>query len=287
MFFVFICGLINPLVEYDPIPPGDHLEYRYQPPMLINWLTGEAEEAPTQPKVFSRLGGHTERVELPQFILGSDHLGRSLAMRLFKSIAVFFFPGLIAGLIAVILGGLLGALAGYLGGRTNLLISTSLELVDTLPRMVVLVLICTIFRPNIMLIALFSAVFFIPSVATVTKRKVEALGAEDYILAHVAHGFHPFKIVTHHILWLLCRGMLIRQMIFVFVYVLFIETALSYLGDYGVQEPNPSWGNMVDRGKDAIVVWPWLFPTAAIIITISSLLTFANEIARRDEEVRR
>ena len=113
------------------------------------------------------------------------------------------------------------------------------------------------------------------------------MGAEDYILAHVAHGFHPFKIISYHILWLQCRALLTRQMIFVFSYVLFIETALSYLGDYGVQEPYPSWGNMVAQSRISAVAWPWALPAVAIIITIAALLAFGDGIARREEEVKR
>ena len=128
---------------------------------------------------------------------------------------------------------------------------------------------------------------FIPSVATLIRRRVEALGAEDYILAHIAHGFHPFKIISYHILWLQCRALMIRQLIFVFAYVLFIETALSYLGDYGVQEPFASWGNMVAQARSSVTLWPWLSPALAIITTIASLLTLGDAIAQREEEVKR
>ena len=256
VFVVLICGLLNPLIDYDPVSDAANLSRRFENP---SW----------------------------EFIFGTDGHGRSIAMRLFKAISAFFFPGLLAGVIAVFWGGLLGALCGYVGGWVSRVISVLLELVDTLPRMVFLVLICTIFPPNIMLIAFVSAILFIPSIATVVRRKVEALGAEDYILAHVAHGFHPFKIVSYHILWLQCRGLLTRQLIFVFAYVLFIETALSYLGDYGVQEPDPSWGNMVAQTRQAITPWPWLLPAIAIIITIASLLTFADGVAQRGEEVKR
>lgn len=73
---------------------------------------------------------------------------------------------------------------------------------------------------------------------------------------------------------------------FVMAYLLFVETALSYLGDYGVQEPNPSWGNMVAQTRTlaGASIWPWLFPAIMIILTISSLLAFGNEVSKFDEE---
>lgn len=256
VLLVTLCGLINPLISYDPVVDAMESTGKFLPPSLDH-------------------------------LMGTDGQGRSVAMRIFKGISAFFFPGLFAGLIAVFWGGLLGAMCGYLGGGISRSISAGLELIDTLPRMVFLVLICTIFPPSITLIATVSSILFIPSIATVIRRKVESLGAEDYILAHVAHGFHPLKIISYHILWLQCRSLLIRQLIFVFVYVLFIETALSYLGDYGVQEPTPSWGNMVAQTRISPVIWPWAFPALAIIITISSFLSLGDGIARLDEEVKR
>lgn len=255
VLIVLVCGIVNPLIAYDPVLDVD-LSRRDLPPSLDFWL-------------------------------GTDGQGRSVATRLFKGVDAFFFPGLMAGILAAFFGGSLGALCGYFGGWIGRSIATTLELVDTLPRMVFLVLICTIFPPSIMLISIVSSILFIPSIATIVRRKVEALGAEDYILAHVAHGFHPLKIISYHILWLQCRALLTRQMIFVFSYVLFIETALSYLGDYGVQEPSPSWGNMVAQSRISAVAWPWGSPAVAIIITIAALLAFGDGVARREEEVKR
>ena len=252
---VFICGIINPLITYDPVMDVE-LGRRDLVPSLDFWM-------------------------------GTDGQGRSVAFRLFKGIEAFFFPGLIAGVFAAVLGGGLGAICGYLGGWIGRSIAAILELIDTLPRMVFLVLVCTIFPPSIILISIVSSALFVPSIATIVRRKVEALGAEDYILAHVAHGFHPLKIISYHILWLQCRALLTRQMIFVFSYILFIETALSYLGDYGVQEPSPSWGNMVAQSRISAVAWPWALPAVAIIITIAALLAFGDGVARREEEVKR
>ena len=127
VLIVLICGLLNPLVDYDPVADAANLSRRYEAP---SW----------------------------EFIFGTDGHGRSIATRLFKAVSAFFFPGLIAGVVAVFWGGLLGALCGYLGGWISKVISVVLELIDTLPRMVFLVLVCTIFPPSITLIAFVSAI---------------------------------------------------------------------------------------------------------------------------------
>ena len=160
------------------------------------------------------------------------------------------------------------------------------ELLDTLPRLVFIILVCTIRDPSVMLIAFVAGVLFIPSIATIIRRKVEALGSEDYILAHISHGFGVARVLLYHILWLQCRPVLIRQAAYVFGYVLFVETGLSYLGDYGVQEPDPSWGNMVAqvRSLPSDAPWPWMVPAAAIVLTIAGFMAFGNLVARRGEE---
>ena len=221
-------------------------------------------------------------------IFGTDSQGRDVAMRVLKATEAFFLPGLLAAALAVVAGALAGAITGYVVGPVREAVLWLLQLVDTLPRLVFIILVCTILEPTIGLIAGVTGVLFIPSVATVIRRKVEALGSEDYILAHIAHGFPPWRILLYHIVWLQCRSMLLRQATFVFSYVLFVETALSYLGDYGVPEPDPSWGNMVAQAKSlgAQHLSPWLFPAIAIIVTISATLAFGNLVARRDEEVR-
>jgi peptide/nickel transport system permease protein len=262
---IFLIGLINPLIEYDPTTDVNLDCSNLTPSFLAQAPTANCES----------------------FVLGSDEQGRSIAFRLFKGVSAFFFPGLIAGLICMLFGSITGACSGYFGGWIAKIINAILELIDTLPRMVFLILICTIFRPSITLIASVVSLLFIPSVAKVIRLKVEALASEDYILAYIAHGFHPFTIISYHILWLQCRAALIRQGFFVFAYVLFVETALSYLGDYGVQEPTPSWGNMVAQTRSAALIWPWFFAALAIVITIAATFSFGDLLARKDEEVKR
>lgn len=251
---VMIAGLTAPLVSYDP---ADAVDY------------GRVLLSPT----------------LDHF-MGTDGQGRDVAMRLYKGTEAFFFPGLMAAALATLLGALAGAFAGYLEGPARKGIIGGLQLIDTLPRLVFIILVCTILDPSIYLIAVVAALLFIPANATVIRRKVEALGSEDYILAHIAHGFSPTRILLYHILWLQCRPLLIRQATYVFGYVLFVETALSYLGDYGVQEPTPSWGNMVAQTRElgGASPWPWIFPAVAIVLTIAAFMAFGNLLARRDEE---
>lgn len=259
LIVVMICllGVIAPFVAYDP---AEAVNYKQQ-------LLGPSME----------------------HLFGTDGQGRDVSIRILKGVEAFFFPGLMAAAIAVLLGALAGAVAGYAHGWLRTVVIGGLRLLDTLPRLVFIILVVTIFDPSMTLIAAVAAILFVPAIATVIRQKVEALGSEDYILAHIAHGFRPSRILLYHILWLQCRPILIRQATYVFAYVLFVETGLSYLDGYGVQEPTPSWGNMVaqTRSLPPEALWPWLFPALAIAITIAGVLSFGNLMARRAEEATR
>lgn len=243
--------------------------------------------APFVPYVPEDAVDYGRRLQAPSWahLFGTDAHGRDVAFRIFKGTEAFFFPGLIAALIATLCGAAAGAAAGYSSGALRNCVTGAMQLIDTLPSLVFIILVCTIFAPSMYLIAFVTGVLFTPTISTVIQRRVEALGSEDYILAHIAHGFGPVRILTYHILWLQCRPLLLRQATYVFGYVIFVETALSYLGDYGVQEPLPSWGNMIAQARgDALVsVWHWLIPGLAIIVTIAAFLSFGNLLARKDE----
>jgi peptide/nickel transport system permease protein len=251
---VFLAGMVSPFITYVPAADVDYSRILQSP----SW----------------------------EFFLGTDTQGRGVGIRLVKGVEAFFLPGLFAASIATVIGALAGAIAGYARGWVRSTVIGTLQLIDTLPRLVFIILVCTIMEPTIYLIAFFAGLLFIPAIATPIRRRVETLGSEDYILAHIAHGFRPVRILLYHILWLQCRPMLIRQASYVFAYVLFVETALSYLGDYGVQEPIPSWGNMIAQARElppGSVPWPWVSAAVAVIFTISAFLAFGNLLARRDE----
>jgi len=269
-FIAVFCslGMISPFVEYVP-EDAIRLEQQFCPPSFLEMASEQKRTCRTP----------------SDSLLGTDHLGRAVGVRLLKGIDAIFLPGLLAASLAVLLGGLLGAAAGYVRGWLRVVVLRTIQLIDTLPRLVFIILVCTIFRPSIMLIAVVAGVLAVPTIATVVKTRVEQLGSEDYILAHIAHGFRPIKILLYHILWLQCRPILIRQASFIFGYIVFIEAALCYLGDYGVQEPTPSWGNMIAQAKSYALMstWPWLLPALATMLTIAAFLAFGNLVARQDE----
>jgi len=203
-------------------------------------------------------------------LLGTDFLGRDILSRLILGIQAYFLPGLLAVAILLVGGTTLGALAGYRGGRTAVLVTYVNNLVDSFPRLVLILLVVAAFRPDIYYIMIVVGVSGVPAVASLIAGKIEFLRQKNFIEAAHVLGLPSYVIVLKHILWHHCTPVLVIQATMGMGEAILIETSLSYLG-FGVQEPTPSWGNMVQAGANYFFqgkFWPSTAPALAILFTV-------------------
>jgi peptide/nickel transport system permease protein len=203
-------------------------------------------------------------------LLGTDFLGRDIFSRLVLGIQAYFLPGLLAITIALTLGGAGGLVSGYRGGRWDSALTYAANLVDAVPRMILILLMIAAFKPDIYLIMAVVGLTHAPTVASMVKSKVIFLKQQNFIEAAVCLGLNSGTIIVKHILWHNCRALLIIQATLGMAEAILIETSLSYLG-FGVQEPIPSWGNMVQSGANYFLqgtFWPSTAPALAILFTI-------------------
>ncbi len=204
------------------------------------------------------------------YLFGTDFMGRDILTRLILGIQAYFVPGLFAIGIALGLGAFLGVLAGFWGRRADNVVLYFSNLIDSLPRMVLMLLVIAAFRPNIYTIMAVFGITTAPTIASLVKGKVIMLRERNFIESAVALGLSPFTIIFKHILWYNCRALLLIQATIGMAEAVLLETSLSYLG-FGVQEPTPSWGNMVQAGANYLMqgdFWPSTAPALAILITV-------------------
>jgi peptide/nickel transport system permease protein len=209
----------------------------------------------------------------PGHLLGTDFMGRDMLSRLIVGIQAYFLPGLLAVFIALVLGTLLGVLAGYRSGRSDTAITYITNLVDSFPRLVLILLVVAAFKPDIYYIMLVVGLTNVPLVASHIRGKILFLKEKNFIEADTALGLPTSTIIVKHILWQNCRSLLIIQATLGMAEAILMETSLSYLG-FGVQEPVPSWGNMVQAGANYFMqgkFWPSTAPALAILVTILGL----------------
>jgi peptide/nickel transport system permease protein len=203
-------------------------------------------------------------------LLGTDFMGRDMFSRIIVGIQAYFLPGLLAIFIALFFGTVLGVLTGYRGRKWDTGITYLTNLVDSFPRLVLILLVIAAFKPDIYYIMIVIGLTNVPVVASLIKGRIQFLKQKNFIEADTALGLPVHTIILKHILWHNCRSLLIIQATIGMAEAILMETSLSYLG-FGVQEPTPSWGNMVEAGANYFMqgkFWPSTAPALAILFTI-------------------
>jgi peptide/nickel transport system permease protein len=206
----------------------------------------------------------------PGHPLGTDFLGRDLQSRLILGIQAYFLPGLVAITISLVGGSVLGVLAGYRGRWWDTLVTYFANLLDSFPRLVLILLVIAAFKPDMYYIMVVVGITAMPVIANLIAGKIAFLREKSFIEAAHALGLPAHTVILQHILWLNCRALLVIQATLGMAEAILVETSLSYLG-FGVQEPRPSWGNMVQAGANYLLqgnFWPSTAPALAILATI-------------------
>jgi peptide/nickel transport system permease protein len=237
--------------------------------VLASYLLGALGWLPHDPQAIN-VGLINSAPFTPGHLLGTDFLGRDLQSRLILGIQAYFLPGLLAIAIAVAGGAVLGVLAGYKGGWLDTAITYFDNLLDSFPRLVLILLVIAAFKPDIYYVMVVVGITGIPVTANLIAGKIAFLRQKSFIEAAHALGLPAHTVILKHILWLNCRAPLVIQATLGMAEAILVETSLSYLG-FGVQEPTPSWGNMVQSGANYLLqgnFWPSTAPALAILATI-------------------
>jgi len=237
--------------------------------VVLSYVLGAFGWLPADPQQLN-----IELLNAPAFTpghpLGTDFLGRDLQARLILGIQAYFLPGLLAVTIAIVGGCVLGILAGYLGGWFDTFGTYLDNLLDSFPRLILILFVIAAFKPDIYYIMVVVGITGMPAVANLIAGKISFLRQKNFIEAAHALGLPAHVVILKHILWYNCRALLVIQATLGMADAILIETSLSYLG-FGVQEPTPSWGNMVLSGANYFFqgnFWSSTAPALAILVTI-------------------
>ena len=201
-------------------------------------------------------------------LLGTDHFGRDILLRIIVGAGVSLKVGLLASSISLLLGILLGLIAGYFGKWVDTLIMRFTDIMMAFPVLLFLIAISATFEPGINTAMIAIGAVSWPPMARLMRSQVLILKSREFISSAEALGFSHSRILFFHILPN-CLAPIIVTFTLGISGAIMAEASLSFLG-LGVQPPTPSWGSMINEGKDFLRIAPGIsvFPGIAIAITV-------------------
>ena len=206
----------------------------------------------------------------PAYPLGTDSLGRNVLAGIVHGARISLTVGLLATALGLAFGILVGALAGYFGGWVDDLLVRFIEIFQTLPSFVLLVVIVAIAQPSAVTITLAIAIISWPLVARLTRAEFRAIREKDYVMAARSLGYGHVRIIVREILPNALPPLIVTSSVMVASAIL-MESALSFMG---LGDPNVvSWGSMIGAGRDLIRTAWYLtaLPGLAIVLTVLAL----------------
>lgn len=213
-------------------------------------------------------GGKPGFIVTRSFLLGTDQYGRDILSRVIYGSRISLSIGFLVVLISVTLGTIVGVSSGYFGGIVD---NTLMRIVDVLiafPALFLILIIIATFGNSIFLIVITLSFTGWMGVARIVRSQVLSLKEQEFILAAKSLGLSNLRIILRHLVPNTLTPVIVAATLRIGSIIL-TEAGLSFLG-LGVQPPIPSWGNIINEGRDSLLNHWWIstFPGVAILITV-------------------
>lgn len=231
------------LAPYDPVKPS--MRDRFLPPFWVE-------------------GGSTAH------LLGTDNLGRDILSRAIYGARISLSVSLLVIAITASIGAVLGIMSGYLGGRTDNVLMRVTDVSLSFPAILIALLLAASVGPGFRTIVIALSIFGWAPYARLIRGEALRLREEDFVAQARIIGASPLRIMARHIFPNIINPLIIIMTLSVGMVIL-TEAALSYLGA-GIPPPQPSWGAMVNEGRNYLDSAWWIstFPGIAIGLVVLS-----------------
>lgn len=211
------------------------------------------------------------------YIMGTDGRGRDVFTRIVHGGKMTLTVGAVAVIISAVIGILVGCISGYFGGAVDVILMRITEIFSSIPFLPFAMLLSQIIKyynvsetMRIFIIMLILGALSWTGLARMVRGQVLAEREKEFVTAARAIGVKERRIAFRHVLPNIVSVILV-SMTLDFAGCLLTESSLSYLG-FGVQQPQPTWGNMLNGSNSSIVIqnywWQWLFPALFLSIAV-------------------
>jgi dipeptide transport system permease protein len=201
-------------------------------------------------------------------LLGTDAIGRDILSRLIYGARLSLLIGIAVVALSVIIGTVLGLLAGYFRGIFEITVMRLMDIILTLPSLLLAIVIVAILGPGMMNAMLAVAIVVLPHYVRITRAAVISETSRDYVAAARMGGAGHIRLMFSEVLPN-CTAPLIVQASLGISTAILDAAALGFLG-LGAQPPSPEWGTMLADAREFVLRAWWVvtFPGLMILITV-------------------
>jgi len=200
---------------------------------------------------------------------GVDEQARDLYARTVQGTRISLMVGIVGAGISVVVGTLYGATAGFLGGRVDNIMMRIVDVLMSIPYMFVLILLLVVFGRSIIMLFVGIGLISWLDMARIARGQTLTIKNKEFVEAAIATGVRPMKIILRHIVPNLLGVVIVYATLLVPSMIIY-ESFISFLG-LGVQEPNTSWGALINDGASQMqygTLWQIGFPLFFFVVTL-------------------
>ncbi|MBO5869389.1 MAG: ABC transporter permease subunit [Clostridia bacterium] len=212
------------------------------------------------------------------YLMGTDKSGRDIFKRIIYGGRMTMTVGAVAVVVSTIIAIIIGCLSGYFGGWVDMLLMRITEIFASIPFLPFAMMLSYVIQKNpidetmrIVIIMIILGLLSWTGLARMIRAQILAEREKEFVLAAQSMGVKEKRIAFKHILPNVVSVILVSVTLD-FAGCMLTESSLSYLG-FGVQQPQPTWGNMLNGANNSIVIqnywWQWVFP--AIFLAVATI----------------
>ncbi len=203
-------------------------------------------------------------------LFGTDELGRDYLTRALYGGRISLTVGILAMAISTCIGVLVGTVSGYFGGKVDNLLMRIVDIISSIPWMILVTVISIFLTPGLKAIILVIGLFTWMGTARLVRAETLSIKEREYVLYAKASGQSFWKIIFKHIIPGALPTFIVASTVSIANAIL-MESALSFLG-LGVQQPLSSWGSMLQTAQGNLGSAPYMaiLPGLLIVLTVYS-----------------